>query len=151
MSLVHPVNTSWCLEKVCEANYQKLLQLIPDLTNYQRGAQGIAPEKPSLHLSILERSRHTLTIRLSHNFARNLDDFMLPAVVIRVYCDAKLVEVISDHAREAVYKVYQSADKTLEIMQYKWKLNYFLEKWLSHCLQARYQFSENIQDNLELA
>ncbi|NTV79110.1 MAG: DUF1249 domain-containing protein, partial [Clostridiales bacterium] len=26
------------------------------------------------------------------------------------------------------------------IMDYKWRLNYFLSKWLDHCLQADYQF-----------
>ena len=31
MSFVNPVNKSYCLEQICESNYQKLRKLIPEL------------------------------------------------------------------------------------------------------------------------
>ena len=140
MSLVHPVNTSLCLEKLCESNYQKLFCLIPDLCSFQDHATGKTTDKPSLYLTIIDRSKHTLTVELSHRFEKNLENLMEPAVKIRIYLDANLAEVLKDHARTDVSKVYKDPGQIIEIMNYKWRLNYFLQKWLDHCLQTEYEF-----------
>lgn len=140
MSLVHPVNTSLCLEKLCESNYQKLFNLIPDLCSFKSQATGKTSNKPELYLTIIERSAHTLTVELSHRFNKNLENMMEPAVKIRIYLDANLAEVLKDHARTNVYHVYKDPGQSVEIMDYKWRLNYFLEKWLDHCLQTDYTF-----------
>ena len=65
---------------------------------------------------------------------------MAPAVKIRIYLDANLAEVLKDHARTDVSKIYTDPGQTVEIMNYKWRLNYFLQKWLDHCLQTNYEF-----------
>ncbi|MBS3965625.1 MAG: DUF1249 domain-containing protein [Methylomonas sp.] len=141
MAQLKPVNTSLCLEKVCEANYQKLFKLIPDLRSFENSAVGLTPDQPTLYLSILERKPYTLTIELSHRFRHHLTESMTPAVTIRVYLDARLAEVIHDSDRPPVDKVYQNPANALEIQDYKWRLNYFLQKWLDHCLQGNYRFS----------
>jgi uncharacterized protein YqiB (DUF1249 family) len=141
MSQLNPVNKSFCLEQVCAANYQKLLRLIPNLLDYRDTAMGLAESSSTLHLEVLERSPYTLTVMLSHSFKRNLEEFLEPAVTIRLYLDLQLAEVISDHARAAVAKVYKNPSLSLEIMNYKWRLNYFLQKWLEHCLNKNYRFS----------
>ncbi len=140
MSLVHPVNTSLCLEKLCESNYQKLFSLIPNLCSFRKQATGETTDKPALHLTIIERTKHTITVELSHNFNQDLKDFMEPAVKIRIYLDANLAEVLKDHARPQVSTVYKNPAQSVEIMNYKWRLNYFLQKWLDHCLQTNYKF-----------
>jgi uncharacterized protein YqiB (DUF1249 family) len=146
MSQLNPVNKSFCLEQVCAANYQKLLRLIPNLLDYRNTAMGLAESSSTLHLEVLERSPYTLTVMLSHSFKRNLEEFLEPAVTIRLYLDLQLAEVISDHARAAVAKVYRNPGLSLEIMNYKWRLNYFLQKWLEHCLKKNYRFgSESFQ------
>ncbi|MBL1265629.1 DUF1249 domain-containing protein [Candidatus Methylomicrobium oryzae] len=146
MSQLNPVNKSFCLEQICAANYQKLLRLIPHLFDCRDTAIGVADNSSALHLEVLERSPYTLTILLSHSFKRNLEEFLEPAVTIRLYLDLQLAEVISDHARAAVAKVYRNPGLSLEIMNYKWRLNYFLQKWLEHCLNKNYRFSsENIE------
>jgi uncharacterized protein YqiB (DUF1249 family) len=141
MSLVHPVNTSLCLEKLCESNFQKLFSLIPDLCSFQHKATGETINKPALHLRIIDRTNHTLTVELTHRFDKNLEDFKLePAIKIRVYLDANLAEVLKDHQRPIVSTIYKDPRQSVEIMNYKWRLNYFLQKWLDHCLQTNYQF-----------
>ena len=142
MSLLHPVNTSLCLEQLCESNYQKLFCLIPDLCSFQNQATGKTGNKPTLHLKIIDRSKHTLTVELSHQFNRNLENLMAPAVKIRIYLDANLAEVLKDHARTDVSQVYKDPGQSVEIMNYKWRLNYFLQKWLDHCLKTDYEFSK---------
>ncbi len=141
MSFVNPINKSICLEYVCESNYQKLFKLIPDLMAFKESAIGLALHNTTLHLEIIERTPHTMTVELSHCFNGNLDEFLEPAVKIRVYLDAQLAEVLSDHARAGVSQVFKDPGLTREIMNYKWRLNYFLQKWLDHCLKKDYQFS----------
>jgi uncharacterized protein YqiB (DUF1249 family) len=144
MSQLRPVNTSLCLEKICESNYQKLFRLIPNLKLLGQSAVGHTPnQRPALQLDVLERNPYTLTIELNHCFTQPFSEMMAPAVKIRVYLDAQLAEVIRDNDRPAVDRVYQNPGRTLEIQEYKWRLNYFLQKWLDHCLIAEYQFCNN--------
>lgn len=143
MSQLRPVNTSLCLEKICESNYQKLFRLIPNLCSLDKIAIGQTQHQPALHLDILERNPYTLTIELSHCFKQQLSELIAPAVKVRVYLDAQIAEVIRDNDRPAVDKVYQNPGRALEIQEYKWRLNYFLQKWLDHCLKTDYQFSNS--------
>ncbi|NOT83472.1 MAG: DUF1249 domain-containing protein [Methylococcaceae bacterium] len=140
MACVDPINKSWCLEQLCEANYQKLLRLVPDLLSIQNQAIGTAQQKMALQLHILDRSPFTMTIELNHRFEQRLDPLLLPAIKIRVYQDAKCAEVLSDHVRADVAKLFKDPSQSVAIMNYKWRLNYFLSKWLDHCLCADYQF-----------
>jgi uncharacterized protein YqiB (DUF1249 family) len=145
MNFVNPVNKSICLEQIYESNYQKLFRLIPDLLIFKESAIGIAPLNTMLHLEIIERTPYTLTLELSHCFDKNSDDFFAPAVKIRVYLDAHLAEVLSDHVRTGVAQVIKDPGLSREIMNYKWRLNYFLQKWLDHCLKKDYLFGAKIQ------
>lgn len=151
MSQLNPVNKSFCLEQVCAANYQKLFSMIPNLLDYGNTAIGFAEGGSTLHLEVLERSPYTFTILLSHSFKKNHEEFLEPAVTIRLYLDLQLAEVISDHARAAVAKVYKNPGLSLEIMNYKWRLNYFLQKWLDHCLHKNYRFSPESSEVIAIA
>ena len=145
MSFVNPVNKSICLELICESNYQKLLKLIPDLLTLEETAIGLAPNNTTLHITVIESTPYTMTVELSHYFTKNLDEFLEPAVKIRLYLDAQLAEVLSDHVRASVAHVFKNPGLSREIMNYKWRLNYFLQKWLDHCLKKDYQFrSQNL-------
>ncbi len=145
MFKISPVNKSECLLYICESNYNKLIQLIPNLFQVCNNVTGHANGKPDLHLTVTEKSPYTLTIELSHRFDQALGDFLEPAVKLRLYLDARAVEVISDHHRREVYSVIKDPSSSLEIMNYKWSLNYFLVKWLDHCLQDGYQFKAEQQ------
>ena len=141
MSLLNPVNKSFCLEQLCASNYQKLFKLIPNLLTIRERAVGHSVHHSPLHLTILDQSPYTMTIELSHCFTTDTDKFLEPAVTIRIYQDAKLAEVLSDHARLSVAKAFRDLSLSTEIMDYKWRLNYFLQKWLDHCLNQHYQFN----------
>ena len=141
MYLLNPVDKSFCLEQLCASNYQKLFSLIPDLTSITKSAIGIAQQPIELYLHILDRTPHTLTIKLSHCFNKNFDSLLIPDVIIRVYLDAQLAEVLRDFARDSVARSIDDPRLSKEIMNYKWRLNYFLQKWLEHCLKQHYQFT----------
>ena len=137
---VRPVNKSLCLQQLCENNYRKLLLLIPNLLEFKRNATGFCVTKPNLHLRIIERAPYTITLELSHQFNRKLSAFLEPAVIIRLYLDARLIEVRRDHERTHVNQAITDPGLSKEIMDYKWTLNYFLDKWLNHCLRSDYDF-----------
>jgi uncharacterized protein len=142
MSFLNPINKSLCLEQVCASNYEKIFRLIPDLCAVNGNAIGLAANNTTLHLQIIEQTPYTMTIELSHCFSKKPDELLEPAVRIRLYLDAQLAEVLSDHARLCVTQVFRDFGLCREIMNYKWRLNFFLEKWLDHCLTKNYQFSE---------
>ncbi len=140
MSHLNPVNTSLCLEQICASNYQKLLTLIPALPAFKHSAANMAVQASGLHVAVLERSVYTLTIELSQCFGQQAEDLQQPGLKIRVYLDVQLAEVLSDQDRAEVSAVYKDAGRSHEIMIYKWRLNYFLQKWLDYCLHKGYRF-----------
>jgi len=104
--------------------------------------------KPSLYIRIIDRSRYTLTIELSHFFKHSMGASSEPALKIRAYLDMKSAEVLSDHFRPQVERAFQRSGMQREIMEYKWNLNYFLEKWLNHCIHLGYRFEQ--KESLEV-
>jgi uncharacterized protein YqiB (DUF1249 family) len=144
MSQFRPINTSLCLEKICESNYQKLFTLIPNLRSFDKIAIGHTDNKPALYLYVLERNPYTLTIELNHCFNSILTELIEPGVKIRIYLDAQLAEVIRDHEHPAVEQVFKTPAYLREIRDYKWRLNYFLDKWLDHCLKINYRFENEL-------
>jgi uncharacterized protein YqiB (DUF1249 family) len=140
MPTINLIDKSSSLEQICEANYHKLIRLIPDLPSIKRNVIGYASGKPALHIEIIEKAPYTLTLLLSYCFGMKPKNLLEPAVKIRVYLDARMVEVLRDHVRPDVRRAFQDPGQIQDIMDYKWSLNYFLEKWLNHCLQTDYQF-----------
>ncbi len=137
---LRPVNKPYCLHELCEANYHRLLRLIPTLHQLDDSMTASVNGKPVLFLSLLEKAPYTLILELGHCFDDGIQAYSEPAVKIRVYLDAQTVEVIHDYNRPAInhaFRHYPGIQKTLD---YKWSLNYFLEKWLHHCLGHGYQF-----------
>jgi len=144
MSLLKPINKPCCLHSMCETNYFKLFRLAPNLLYIKDSAVAYANGKPALHLKVIDKTAYTLTLELSHCFEHDTESFFEPAVKIRAYLDAKTAEVLRDHVRSpAVYVLRKySPSHANDLMDYKWSLNYFLEKWLNHCLQSDYQFEK---------
>ena len=140
MAKVAPLNKSFCLQNICETNYHKLICLIPGLRNIDESAQGFSDGKPMLHMQILEQSPYTKTIQLSYFFENNTEALLEPAVKIRLYFDVCTAEVLRDYKRVEVSKAIADIGLSTDIMDYKWRLNYFLEKWLDHCIKADYTF-----------
>ncbi len=141
MQSLNPVNKSYCLQEICESNFNKLLRLAPNLYHIDKSAIAMAGGKPELYLKILERNPYTLTLELTHCFDNGSDNHLEPAVKIRVYTDAKSAEVLRDHKHPHVSHALRHITNDRKILDYKWSINYFLEKWLNHCLHLGYCFN----------
>ncbi|CAL1240059.1 DUF1249 domain-containing protein [Candidatus Methylocalor cossyra] len=139
MSVFCPVEKSFWLQKVCESNYRKLLDLLPDLSRAGAVATARTMGRPPLYLRLLERSRYTLLLELSHDFAPEHGRSREPALKIRICLDSKTAEALSDHCRPFVLDALKK-EQARAVLDYKWSLNYFLARWLDHCLAKNYRF-----------
>ena len=128
------------LMELYELNYIQLRRLVPDLGALQDHSVSKVNGAIDLHLRIRERTRYTTTMNLSHQFAEGDDLCLAPDVVVRVYHDAQLAEVISHSRRrdwrEAGYDRFRSRYS----VEAKWQVNRFLHKWLAYCLQQGHGF-----------
>jgi uncharacterized protein YqiB (DUF1249 family) len=140
MNVFSPVEKSFWLQKVCEHNYEQLKNLIPDWGRIGENSVACVQGKPSLHLRLLERSVYTLVLELTHDFTGRFETQQEPAVKIRVCLDAKTAEVLSDSCRPFVLDALRHHSSAKQILDYKWSHNYFLTRWLEHCLKNNYQF-----------
>ena len=140
MNAFSPIEKSLWLHKVCEANFARLNQLIPGLDHIGDRLTAEAPGKPALHVRLIERSPFTLVLELTHDFTGRYAMLAEPAVRLRVCLDARTVEMLSDTARPGVYEALRPAAEPEAVLDYKWSLNYFLARWLDHCLAGRYCF-----------
>ena len=140
MSSFSPVEKSLWLHRVCEANYLRLLKLLPQLEGMTHviTAEPAAPGKPALRFRLIERSPFTLLLEVTHDFIGPFQILEEPQVRLRVSLDAKTVEMLSDHERPALEDVLGREPPAIEVLEYKWTLNYFLSRWLDHCLEAEY-------------
>jgi uncharacterized protein YqiB (DUF1249 family) len=131
------------LMALCEENFTLLSRLAPGLSE----ASGLSVSRieggVDLHLSVEEQSRYTTVLRLTHYFdeparpggrsPRRAD----PDALLRVYHDARQVEVLD--LRQTVLP--RHTEYRAPALAAKWRLNLFLFKWLSYCLQQGHRFA----------
>jgi uncharacterized protein YqiB (DUF1249 family) len=138
LALLTPPADVGGLMALCEENYGALLRLAPSLPRMTTTMRSKPFGRAELSLTILEQSRYTSSLRLTHILRA---DAMRPRVsepdaLLRAYHDAGQVEVLQ--LRQTVLPIlkhYQSP-----ALAAKWRVNLFLNKWLGYCLQQGYRF-----------
>lgn len=143
MSRFRPRNASYWLAQICESNFGKLTRLIPHLKQLDGDAIAVSSfGKPILQLAVVERSRYTVTVDLNYRFGDQSRHTPEPRFRIRVYLDGRCAEALSrSQAPEALRTSDETAaNRCLEILEEKWARNYFLARWLDHCLTSQYRF-----------
>lgn len=130
-----PQEASYWLARLCEANYRKLWRLLPNLMRPGSSTITSHASAPALHYTLLEQAPHTLTLHLTHLFEHENGHQRLPDMRIRLYLDAEAAEVLEDCARPGVFATFAHSGSPAEILAYKWRMNYFLHRWLDFCLR----------------
>ena len=138
MPTLKPIHPLRSLQDLCESNYRKLRRLIPGLRRLESRAVAFLDGQPALHVRLLEKAPYTLTLELSYCFEHGPQPLFEPALRLRVYLDAGMVEVLGD-AERPPRRLRGPVDRA--VLAHKWQMNYFLDKWLDHCLQRGYRFS----------
>jgi uncharacterized protein YqiB (DUF1249 family) len=141
------------LMELYELNYIQLRQLVPDLDAVQDNSTSAVKGALDLHLTVRERCRYTSTLHLTYQFADNGESFPAPDVVVRMYHDAQMAELISRGGRPGRHDAEYDRFRNHYSLDIKWQANRFLHKWLGYCLHHGHAFSparEQLSEALQL-
>lgn len=124
---------------VFEENFRLLQRLLPELE--QGGDRFVlsAAKGEALELLILERCRYTTMVSLSQPFA--IDGEWLPdlSMQLRVYHDARVVEVAAYQGCQRIPARYQVASQGRHHKDDKRQINFLLHDLLLYCLRLGYR------------
>ncbi len=120
-----------------ESNYSRLRLLLPELRSISDAAVSEVPDCIGLYLQVVDRSRHTTTLRLYYAFPEPSDECKAPYLKIRIYHDARTAEAMTG----MVQRDGGSVDFG-ESLRSRWRRNRFLYKWLGYCLRRGHRFGE---------
>lgn len=129
---------------VYERNFARLASLAPWLgqhhltTCVRRGSCGV------LCLKVVEQSRYTVTVVLTHHLETGSARVSDPEMRIRFYLDARVAEVLSYQGQFSWYSFWLPHSGIVGYVCEKRRLNHFLEDWLEHCLEQGYCFAGEI-------
>ena len=129
----------------CEANYARIMQLLPDMTEVDRRefAVDLPGAQPGrLQIVIRERCKYTTMVDVSqlspHSSAPFGEALQPPCFSLRVYHDARMAEVVTFNHHQQLRPKYDYPNNKMYQRDEKAQLNIFLGEWLSHCLQYGY-------------
>jgi len=116
-----------------EQNYIRLRKIAPDLTIADQMISSVKGHT-DLYLSVRERCKYTTMLNMTYRFGKPGDLVFEPDLQLKVYHDARVVEVQQFHKRKKgwVFNNYS--------LQHKWAMNRFLYKWLGFCIYQGHFF-----------
>ncbi|WP_432697461.1 DUF1249 domain-containing protein [Marinobacterium sp. YM272] len=121
---------------VCEANYARLLKLLPDLDTQDQREYQISWQGRSavVRLQVEERFRYTSTVMVSQQMESDSRWLDAPQLLVRLYHDAGMAEVICIRQRRQLSGRYPYPNPQMHQPDEKAQLNDFLGECLSQCL-----------------
>lgn len=121
------------LMELYEHNYIRLRNMAPDL-NVADEMISTVPRHQDLFLSITERCKYTTMLRLTYCFEEAGQPLFEPDLHLKVYHDARVVEVQQFHSRT------RGPLFIADMIEQKWMMNRFLYKWLGYCQHQGHYF-----------
>ncbi|NVJ66437.1 MAG: DUF1249 domain-containing protein [Gammaproteobacteria bacterium] len=120
---------------LCATNYAKLIKLLPDIERIEElgpVVQFQVKKQPDLEVQLLQVSRYTQTLSLKQ---ADVKQHLNREFCVRIYHDAKLVEVLSGVHDPMLPPVYKIPNQAMKQVDEKAQINRFLGEWLSFCLE----------------
>lgn len=115
-----------------ESNFLRLLRVVPELAQIDGCFRSSVAGDCDLHVDILERSRHTVTLRLTYLFETDEGLRADPDMTVRAYLDGRLAEAMSHcqtHRHAALRRLFRRHGLELDA---RWERNVVLNKWLDY-------------------
>lgn len=134
---------------LAEHNYIRLLDLIPNLDLLDGECVSEREGQRSLWLRIVEQTPYSTLCDL-HEYSHGGDDAAQQqgsveeiALTVRVYHDARVADLLSYHNRFGGSEVFDARVLETPALNKKRELNFFLWKWLGHCLAHGHKLSSD--------
>lgn len=123
-----------------ECNYIRLRNLVPDLDAMPPVAISRVTGALDLHLRIVELCKFTTTMNLTYHFRDSEGSFPAPDLLVRIYHDAQVGEVIACGRRRGLRHAEYNRLHHNYSLEEKWRMNRFMQKWLGYCLIQGHRF-----------
>jgi uncharacterized protein YqiB (DUF1249 family) len=124
------------ISSICEANYARLLKLLPNMNDgigREFTLSGGPKHSTRIRFTIEEQFKYTLTILVEQT--NDLSNFLTPPrMEVRLYQDVRMAEVISFANNHRFNGVYAYPNPQMHQPDEKHQINIFFSDWLSHCL-----------------
>jgi uncharacterized protein YqiB (DUF1249 family) len=133
---------------LCDANYAKLMQLLPLFEKQNTRSFGLSRNEHdlgSITISILERCKYTTMLSMQQLSTAQFDLLTTPNMQVRLYHDASMAEVMSFQGISKLKPNYQYPNKQMHQKDEKALCNEFLADWLSYCLK----FGHSLEGEIE--
>ena len=124
----------------CEANYARLMRLLPDLSDQDRRTFSLrlGESEPRVRFEVAQRCPYTTVLRIVQEAhpapERSVPGFAETRIVIRIYHDAKAAEVIEYQNERGFHAVYEYPNARMRHPDEKAQVNRFLGEFLGVCL-----------------
>jgi len=130
------------LQATCEANYARLMRLLPDMRGMPAAARRVGVSQGErllgvLALEVLEDRPYTTTLKVCQE--HSLPWLPAPRMEVRVYHDARMAEVVCAEQARRLRSRYIYPNAAMHQPDEKSQLNLFLGEWLSHCLSCGHE------------
>ena len=126
------------LMALCEINYMLLLRILADKEQVGEQRCFFISDFLSYRVTVNEVTKYTtlITINQEANIrGYNLTELFRPKMVVRLYHDARMAEVISNQDVQQIKPRYDYPNDKMHLPDEKQQVNYFLKEWLQLCLK----------------
>ncbi len=123
------------LMQLHEYNHRLLKALLPQMSETFNVYQSSLTARPTLQVTIRERFKFTTEISMCMLF----DEAVSDALVIRIYHDAQLAELVYSNEFEKQFRQLGGQVDIQNQADLRYSQNCFLNKWLIYLLESGYQ------------
>ncbi|GHF85255.1 phosphohydrolase [Thalassotalea marina] len=123
---------------LCEVNYMMLLRLLADKEQVGQRREFYISDFLSYRIDVDEVTKYTSLITMSQDAdigGTKLSKFLRPKMVIRLYHDARMAEVIKNQDIGRIHPRYDYPNNKMHLPDEKQQINQFLKEWLQLSLQ----------------
>lgn len=123
---------------LCEVNYMMLLRLLADKEQVGQRREFYISDFLSYRIEVDEVTKYTSLITMSQDAeiaGTKLSTFLRPKMVIRLYHDARMAEVIKNQDIGRINPRYDYPNSKMHLPDEKQQVNLFLKEWLQLSLQ----------------
>ncbi|MFC4700481.1 DUF1249 domain-containing protein [Glaciecola siphonariae] len=110
-----------------------MLKLLPDCDSEDLSYEFSVTDKLTYRITILDSTRYTSTLNVSQ-IDVTTPKFLRPSMVVRLYHDAKVAEVLESQRTSQLKPVYEYPNLNMHQRNEKFMVNVFLAEWLHFCL-----------------
>lgn len=126
------------LLNLCEVNYMLLLRIIAKHEVVGEQREFFISDFLNYRIAVNEVTRYTTLITIKQQASiegYDLAEFFKPQMVVRLYHDARMAEVISNQYVSQIKPRYDYPNERMHMPDEKQQINRFLKEWLQLCLQ----------------